>query len=252
MHEEGEGSLSPQTLDVWPLDCRSCIHLAQVWVVIEEQEQPKTSHMALMLQHLIPGHRKGKAGKENSAVSVFTHPLTTLALRNKKLWFLLLSLRPFWPFFSIFSLITSCPEQRVSFHTQIPLLFSIIMPAVIFDLLCCFYIQSSQYFFNKVHMRLQHVVAKWVRKSAFSRAGGFTCRNNKGEGVLQCHVLSLYFTSFIKSTCKGNLHIMAYNRVEIYMGSMKNTVRCSYWSAKGLCVCLRVEYARNYRLTTDM
>lgn len=85
MHEEGEGSLSPQTLDVWPLDCRSCIHLAQVWVVIEEQEQPKTSHMALMLQHLIPGHRKGKAGKENSAVSVFTHPLTTLALRNKKL-----------------------------------------------------------------------------------------------------------------------------------------------------------------------
>lgn len=62
-------------------------------------------------------------------------------------------------------------------------------------------------------MRPQRVVAKWVRKSVFTRAGGFTYRNNKGEGVLQCHILSLYFTSFIKSTCIlciVNLHIMAH------------------------------------------
>lgn len=36
--------------------------------------------------------------------------------------------------------------SNVSFHTQIPLFFSCVAPAIIFDLLCCFCVQFSQFF----------------------------------------------------------------------------------------------------------
>lgn len=75
--------------------------------------------------------------------SLHIHSLA-IALKIYIYIFLLILLWLFWPFFNVFSLITTCHEQHVSFHTQIPLLFSSVLLAVIFDLLCCFYIQASQ------------------------------------------------------------------------------------------------------------
>lgn len=113
-------------------------------------------------------------------------------------------------------------------------------------------------FLNQISTRLQRGAANWVRKSVFARVDGFIYRNNKRWGLffLQSHILSLSFTSCIKSVCitactrwlAGKAPRRAYFPYFCGKYEEQGTVAHTEVQKDRVCVCLHVEYGWDFRL----
>lgn len=108
--------------------------------------------------------------------------------------------------------------------------------------------------FNQISTRLRRGVSNWVRKPVFARVDGFIYRNNeRWGGFLQRHILSLSFTSCIKSVCMRHRQPAHDAHMETFLWEIWGALNsCSHTEVQKddvcECVCLHVEYGWNFRL----